>query len=74
MKWFHLCSPKKNILETSIIAVIIESFSIEDGEGSENVSFEMNSRFFKLCRAYSKLLKMQMKFPGVDFLRTTLKF
>ena len=29
-----------------------------DGDGSENVTFKMNSRFFKLCRAYSNSLKM----------------
>ena len=34
------------------------SFSIEDGNGSEDVSFKMNSRFFKVCRVYSILLKM----------------
>ena len=34
------------------------SFSIDDGNGSENVSFKMNSRFFNLCRVYSNLLKM----------------
>ena len=36
------------------------SFSIDDGNGngSENVSFEMNSRFFNLRRVYSNLLKM----------------
>ena len=34
------------------------SFSIDDGNGSENVSFEMNSHFFNLCRVYSNLLKM----------------
>ena len=34
------------------------SFSIDDGNGSENVSFNMNSRFLKLCRVYSNLLKM----------------
>ena len=34
------------------------SFSIDDGNGSENVSFMMNSRFFNLCRVYSNLLKM----------------
>lgn len=32
--------------------------SIDDGEGSENVAFKMNSRFFKLCRVYSNLSKM----------------
>ena len=35
----------------------IGSFSIDDGNGSENVSFKMNFRFFKLCRVYSNLLK-----------------
>ena len=34
------------------------SFSIDDGNGSENVTFTMNSRFFNLCRVYSNLLKM----------------
>ena len=36
----------------------IESFSIDDGNFSENVRFKMNSRFFNLCRVYSNLLKM----------------
>ena len=39
-------------------AVAIGSFSIDDGNGSENVSFKINSRFFNLCRVYSNLLKM----------------
>ena len=26
------------------------SFSIDDGDGSENVTFKRNKRFFKLCR------------------------
>ena len=34
------------------------SFSVDDGDGSENVSFKMNSRFFNLCPVYSNLLKM----------------
>ena len=37
---------------------ILGSFSIDDGNCSENVSFEMNSRFFNLSRVYSSLLKM----------------
>jgi len=37
---------------------IVGSFSIDDGNGSENVSFKMNSSFFNLCRVYSNLLKM----------------
>ena len=32
------------------------SFSIDDGNGSEDASFKMNSRFFKLCPVYSNLL------------------
>ena len=36
---------------------LLGSFSIDDGNGSENVSFKMNSRFFNLCRVYSNLLK-----------------
>ena len=34
------------------------SFSIGDGNCSENVSFKMNSRFFNRCGVYSNLLKM----------------
>ena len=42
----------------AVTKIEIGSFSIDDGNGSENVSFEMNSRFFNLCRVYSNLLKM----------------
>ena len=47
------------------------SFSIDDGNGSENVSFKINSRFFNLCRVYSNLLKMASvgKFPRSWFLK-----
>ena len=34
------------------------SFSIDDSNSSENVSFKMNSRLFNLCRVDSNLLKM----------------
>ena len=46
------------------------SFSINDGDGSENVSFEMNSRFLNLCRDYSISLKTSDagKFPWRWFL------
>ena len=37
---------------------ILRSFSIDVGNGSENVSFKMNSRFSNLFRVYSSLLKM----------------
>ena len=30
----------------------------DDSDGSENVTFKMNSRFFKLCRAFSNSPKM----------------
>ena len=33
---------------------------IENGNGSENVSFKMTSRFSNLFRVYSNLLKLQM--------------
>ena len=48
----------------------IGSFSIDDSNGSENVIFKMNSRFFSLCRVYSNLLKMASvgKFPWSWFL------
>ena len=35
-------------------APLVGSFSIDYGDGSENVTFKMNSRCFKLCRVYSK--------------------
>ena len=51
--------------------------SFDDGEGKENVTFEiMNARFLKLFRVYSISLNMSHvgEFPGVDFLGTALKF
>ena len=44
---------------------LLGSFSIDDEGGSENVTFKMNLRFFKLCRVYSSSLKMSNvgKFP-----------
>ena len=56
--------------------MMIGSFSIDDGDGSENVTFRMNSRFLNfvafipICR---KCL-MQANFPGLDNLGTALKF
>ena len=41
-----------------LYSVLIGSFSIDEGNCSENFSFEMNSCFFNLCRVYSNLLKM----------------
>ena len=37
---------------------LLGSFSIDDGDGIENVTIKMNSRFFKPFRFYCKLLKM----------------
>ena len=53
----------------------IGNFSIDDGDGSKNVTSEMNSRFFKLCRVYSNSLKRSNvgEFPW-RFLGTALKF
>ena len=41
------------------------SFSKDDGDDSENVTFKMNKCFFKLCRVYSNSMKMLNvgKFP-----------
>ena len=38
--------------------VKIVSFSIDDNDGNENVTFKMNSRIFKLCCVYSNSLKI----------------
>ena len=42
----------------------------DDDDGSENVTFKMNSRFFKLCRAFSNSPKMSNvgEFPWSWFL------
>ena len=47
-----------NAIPISVNQALLGSFSIDDGNGSENISFKMNSRFFNLCRFYSNLLKM----------------
>ena len=47
---------------------------IDDGDGSENVTLKMNSRFFNFSAFIPIRLKckMQANFPGVDFMRTAL--
>ena len=62
------CSKRQNV-HFRLTCSLIGSFSIDDGNGSENVSFKMNSRFFKLCRVYSNLLKMASvgEFPWICF-------
>ena len=42
----------------SIVQITLGSFSNDDGDGSGNVTFKMNSRFFKRCRVYFNSLKM----------------
>ena len=65
-KKFRISTRPCNILYISLRRKKLGSFSIDDGNGSENVTFKMNSRFFNLCRVYSNLLKMASvrEFPG----------
>ena len=55
---------------------ILGSFSIDDGDASENVTIKTNSRFFFFFRVYSKLLKISNagQCSRVGFLGTVLKF
>ena len=55
---FRISARPCNILYICLRRKKLGSFSIDEGNGSENVTFEMNSRFFNLCRVYSNLLKM----------------
>ena len=57
-KKFRISARPCNILYICLRRKKLGSFSIDEGNGSENVTFEMNSRFFNLCRVYSNLLKM----------------
>ena len=69
-----------NIMDTLLIRTlslppyvsILGSFSIDDGDASENVTIKTNSRFFFSFRVYSKLLKISN--AGQGFFGTTLKF
>ena len=49
--------PTLNIIKNGVV-LIPGSFSISNGDGNENVTFTMNSRFFKFCGVYSNSLKM----------------
>ena len=48
----------------------IGTFSINKGDGSENITFKMNWRFFQLCRVYFNSLKIANvgQFPWSWFL------
>ena len=52
--------PWSSLSEVFRVAAILYlgSFSIDDGDGNENVTFKMNWRFFKLFHVYSNSLKM----------------
>ena len=54
---------------------VLGSFSMDDGNGSENVTLKISSRFFKLFLVYSNSLEMSKvgEFPSSDFLVTALK-
>ena len=54
-----------------------ESFSNGEADGSENVPIKMDSRFFSNIITIIPtrfICQMQMKFPGVEFLKTAPKF
>ena len=44
-------------LPSCCVNLLLGSFSIDHGDGSEKVTYKMNSRFSKLCRVYSNSLK-----------------
>ena len=54
---------------------VLGSFSTDDGNGSENVTLKISSRFFKLFLVYSNSLEMSKvgEFLCSDFLVTAVK-
>ena len=48
-------------LLSGIQAALIASFSIDDSDSSEDVTFKMNLRFFRHYRVYSNSLKIIIK-------------
>ena len=56
--------------------ILIGSFSIDDGDGSENATLKMNSPFLETLSSlfqFAENVKCR-NFPGVNFLETALKF
>ena len=53
-----LAAKSATMAKTLTRAKTIGSFSIDIGNGSENVRFKMNSLIFNICSVYSNLLKM----------------
>ena len=60
----------------SAVAVLGSWGPYDNGDGSENVTFKINSSFFKLCRVYFNSLKKSNvgAFPWSWFLGDRLKF
>ena len=58
-----------------ILLFLLRSFSIDDGNCSENISFKTNSRLFNLSCVYSNLLKMVSvgEFPWSLFLQDCIQ-
>ena len=65
----HTKKPFQNALRLDQ-NLIFGSFSVDDGDGSETVTFKKNARLFKLCPVYSSSLKMSdvEEFPWSGFL------
>ena len=60
VRWshYHRLGARSDLTCCSGKIKILGSFSIDDGDSGEKVTFKMNSRFFKLHHAYSNSLKM----------------
>ena len=66
----------KNCIFLRIHLLKIGSFSIDDGDGSENATFKMDHRISNFVAFIPIRWKCLMwaNFPGVDFLGTAFKF
>ena len=66
-----------HLFSCQVFFQLIESCSIDDGHGSENITFKMNFAFFKtllwLFQSVENVKCKQIHSPGVDFLGTALK-
>ena len=76
---FIPCLPKGCVTMSDPFAQLFQrygSLSIDDGNGSENVTFKKNSRFLNTVEYFPICWKWQMRanFPRVDFLKSALNF
>ena len=46
------------MMMTMMMMMTVVSFSIDDGDSSENITLKRHSRCFKHCHVYSNRLKM----------------